>query len=63
MIWFSISFKHIVFHKEFIVMGCKKFKTMAIMFIRKDSLKGFKKIVLTGPCIEVLNEDEQVLKP
>lgn len=60
MIWFSVSFKLIVFHKEFIVMGCKKFKTMAIMFIRKDS---FKKIILTGPCIEALNEDEQVLKP
>lgn len=45
MIWFSVSFKLIVFHKEFIVMGCKKFKTMAIMFIRKDS---FKKIILLG---------------
>lgn len=49
-----------MFHKEFILMGFKKFKTMAKMFIRKDS---FKRIVLTGPCIEALNEDEQVLKP
>lgn len=49
-----------MFHNEFIVIGCKKFKTMAIMFIRKDI---FKRIVLAGLCIDALNEDEQVLKP
>ena len=49
-----------MFHNEFIVMGCKKFKTMLIMFIRKDILK---RIALAGPCINALNEDEQVQKP
>lgn len=49
-----------MFYNEFMVMGCKKFKTMAIMFIRKDI---FKRIGLAGPCIDALNEDEQVLKP
>lgn len=56
----SVCVKLIVFHNEFIVMGCKKFKTMAIMFIRKDI---FKIIVLAGPCVDALNEDEKVLKP